>query len=140
MAVRPPPADLAPLIWTWPAGYSIARAHPSTLGSSEFDRREDADARWSTIMPGQVQGVLYGARQWAEALWWAAPAADGLYWISRQAPGRSALMLFEKRNDRPGGVTRHELFADGPPDAFLYPEGLERLYLLAARLNITILV
>lgn len=221
MAVRPPPAGLAPLIWTWPAGYSIVRAHPSTFGSSEFDRREDADARWSTTMPvGHVQGALYGAsthdaaasetvfrtvpvddrsggedrprqvplgpyeswiwstlvcgrdlalvnlddeglgalgtaraelilsgrpdypltRQWAEALWWGAPEADGLYWPSRQAPGQSALVLFEKRDDRPGGVARHELFADGPPDPFLYPEGLERLYLLATRLNITIVV
>jgi hypothetical protein len=221
LAVRPPPDSLIPLLWTWPAGQGIVRAHSSIFGSTEFDRRDDTDARWSTITPnGQVQGALYGAatqdaaasetvfhtvpvegdsqredrprqvplgpyqawvwstvtcrrdlalvnldedglvalgatraelvlssrrdypatRLWAEALWHAAPEADGLYWISRQAPGQSALMLFEKRDDRPGGVARHELFADGPPDPFFYREGLERLYQLATRLNITVVV
>jgi hypothetical protein len=197
------------------------RAHSSIFGSTEFDRREDADTRWSTIMPkGRVQGVLYGAgsleaagsetvfhtvptrdaggheerprqvflgpyeawvwsslacerelvlvdldeeglaalgttreelvvpgrtdypatRQWADALWHAAPEADGLYWPSRQALGEPAIMLFEKRDDRPGGLARRELHPDGPPDPFFYPDGLERLYLLAARLDITIVV
>ena len=197
------------------------RAHPSEFGSTEFDHREGANSRWSTIMPGgRVQGVLYGAsgqdaaasetvfhtvpapdltgrdqrprqvplgpykswvwssvacerplrlvdldegglaalgatrddlvlsgrldypvtRRWAEALWDAAPWADGLYWVSRQAPGYPALMLFERRDDRPGGVARDELFADGPPDPFYYPGGLERLYQLATRLDITLVV
>lgn len=79
-------------------------------------------------------------RQWAEALWHAAPWADGLFWISRQAPGYPAIMLFEKRDDRDGGVNRNELHADGPPDAFFYPDGLERLYQLATRLDITVVV
>jgi hypothetical protein len=221
LAVRPPRPALVPILWTWPAGYAIVRAHPSTFGSTEFDRREDADARWSTIAPrGRAQGVLYGAstheaaasetifhtvpvddgtghdsrprrvplspfeswtwstlvcardlnlvnldqdgltalgtsreelvlsgrldypvtRAWAEALWHAAPEADGLYWVPRQSPSDSALMLFEARDDRPGGVARGELFADGPPDPFFYPDGLERLFQLAARLNITVVI
>jgi hypothetical protein len=221
LGVRLPGLGLSPIFWTWPAGYGIVRAHPSTFGSTEFDRREDADARFSTIAPlGRVQGVLYGAsthdaaasetvfhtvpvddgtghdprprrvplspyeawewstlvcgrdlnlvnldqdglralgttredlvlsgrldyprtRVWGEALWHAAPEADGLYWVSRQAPNDSALVLFEARGDRPGGVARGELFADGPPDPFFYPEGLEWLFLLAARLNITLVI
>jgi hypothetical protein len=77
---------------------------------------------------------------WAEALWHAAPEADGSYWVPRQAPNHSALMLFEASDDRPGGVARSELFADSPPDPFFFPEGLERIFLLAARLNITVVI
>ncbi len=221
MAVSEPGEDLKPRLVTWEAGRSIVRAHSSTFGSTEFDRRDDANARFSSIHPaGAVQGVLYGAvdhdaaasetvfhtvpaddgttadvrprqvplgpfepwtwssitcgrhlrlveldgaglaavgsnreelilsgrhdypitRRWADALWHAAPAADGLYWISRQAPGRPALMLYEASDHRPGGVARHELFAGGPPDPSFYPDGLERLFQLAIRLNITIVV
>lgn len=219
MAVELPPLGLTPQFRLWEAGRPIIRAHPSTFGSTEFDRRPDADSRWSSIAPdGRVQGVLYGAadhhaaasetifhtvpdpdrpdadmlprqvplgpyqawvwsvlaceralrlvdlgdsglsaigatrqelilsgrrdypttRRWSEALWHVAPEADGLYWDSRQAPGRVALMLFEARDDRPGGVARSELFADGPPDPFFYPDGLERLSVLAAELDITL--
>jgi hypothetical protein len=49
-------------------------------------------------------------------------------------------VLFEKRDDRPGGVARHELYADGPPDPFFYPQGLERLYQLGDKLDITIVI
>ena len=79
-------------------------------------------------------------RAWAEALWHAAPDADGLCWESRQAPGQTAVVLFEKRDDRLGGVARHELYADGPPDPFFYPQGLERLYQLGDKLDITIVI
>lgn len=221
IAVRLPPPGLLPAFRAWPAGYSIVRTNSSIFGSTEFDRRADADARWSSISPnGLVQGVLYGAsgqdsaasetlfhtvapkdntgadrrprqiflgpyepwvwstvacgrelnlvdlgddglaglgttreelvlsgrldyartRAWAEALWHAAPDADGLYWESRQAPGQAALVLFEKRDDRPGGVARHELYADGPPDPLFYPQGLERLYQLGNKLDITIVI
>ena len=216
MAVREPGDDLHPRLTTWAAGRSIVRAHPSTFGSTEFDRRPDADSRFSTICPnGIVQGVLYGAenhhaaasetifhtvpavgadnrprqvllgpceawmwsmvacsrdlrlvdlgaeglsaigvtreglilsgrrdyaatRRWSEALWHAAPQADGLSWVSRQAPARLALMIFEARDDRPGGVARSEMFANGPPDPFFYPDGIARLADLALRLNITL--
>lgn len=77
-------------------------------------------------------------RRWSEAVWHAAPQADGLCWISRQAPGRFAVMLFEAREDRTGGVARQDLFADGPPDPFFYPGGLARLADLALRLNVTL--
>ena len=219
MVADEPRADLNPRLVIWAAGRPIVRAHPSIFGSTEFDRRCDADSRFSTIHPnGRVQGVLYGAdnqdaaasetifhtvpadrpgtpdprprqiplgpyeswmwstiacgrdlvlvdldsdglqaigtvreililsgrrdypqtRRWSEALWHAAPQADGLCWVSRQAPGRFALMLFEARDDRTGGVARHELFADGPPDPFFYPAGLDRLADLALRLNVTL--
>ncbi len=221
LVVRGPGQGLRPREHLWPAGHSIVRAHPSEFGSTEFDRREDANARFSPVRPaGLVQGVLYGAsghngaasetvfhtvpapepasperrprqvalgpykswvwsvlvcrrdlrlvdlddagltdlgttrdelvlsgrldypvtRQWSLALWHAAPWADGLLWSSRQDPGSAALMLFEKRDDRRGGVERRELSADGPPDPLFYPEGLERLYQLATRLDITIVV
>ena len=219
MAASPPGGTLIPRFTIWEAGRTIVRAHPSIFGSTEFDRRDDAEARWSTITPnGRVQGVLYGAadhdaaasetvfhtvpaasgtggdvrprrvplgpfvawvwstiacrrdltlvdldgdgltaigatredlilsgrleypvtRQWSVALWHAAPEADGFYWTSRQAPGRPAIMVLEARDDRPGGVGRDELFADGPPDPFYYPEGIARLSELAVGLNITI--
>lgn len=219
MALRAPGPDLQPRFTTWAAGRPIVRAHPSLFNSTEFDRRPDAESRFSTIQPnGVVQGVLYGAddhdaaasetvfhtvpadeselrdarprqillgpyeawmwsmiacsrdlrlvdldgdgltaigttreelilsgrreyaetRRWSEAIWRAAPDADGLRWMSRQAADRSAIMLLEAQDDRPGGVTRHELFADGPPDPFFYPDGLARLAGLALRLNITL--
>jgi hypothetical protein len=219
LAVRPPGRDLHPRLRTWAAGLPIVRAHPSIFGSTEFDRRGDADSRFSAIQPnGTVQGVLYGAedhdaagsetifhtvpadktdvpdahprqvllgpyeasmwstvacgrdlrlvdldtdglraigvtreelilsgrrdypgtRRWSEALWHAAPDADGLCWVARQAAGRFAVMLFEARDDHPGGTARHELFADGPPDPFFYPDGLTRLADLALRLDITL--
>ncbi len=47
-------------------------------------------------------------RQWSLALWHAVPWADGLLWDSRQNRGSAALMLFEKRDDRAGGVERLE--------------------------------
>ncbi len=38
------------------------RAHPSEFGSTELDRREHANARFSPILPAcRAQGVLYGA-------------------------------------------------------------------------------
>lgn len=219
MAADEPGTDLLPRITIWAAGRPIVRAHPSIFGSTEFDRRPDADSRFSTIRPnGIVQGVLYGAedqdaaasetifhtvpadrpgapdprprqvplgpyepwmwstiacgrdlvlvdldtdgldtignnrdllilsgrldyprtRRWSEVIWHAAPQADGFCWVSRQAPEKLAVMLFEARDDRTGGVARHELFADGPPDPFFYPAGLARLADLALRLNITL--
>lgn len=219
MAADEPGTDLCPRLVSWAAGRPIVRAHPSVFGSTEFDRRPDADSRFSTIHPnGIVQGVLYGAedgdaaasetifhtvpadqlespdlrprqillgpyeswmwstvacgrdlvlvdldsdglkaigtnrdllilsgrrdyprtRRWSEALWHAAPQADGFRWLSRQAPGKFAIILFEARDDRPGGVARRELFADGAPDPFFYPAGLARLADLAAQLNITL--
>jgi hypothetical protein len=79
-------------------------------------------------------------RQWAEALFADAPQADGLWWTSRQAQGRDALMLFARRRGRAGGVARRELEVRVPPVPFLAPQGIERLCAVATLLDITLLV
>lgn len=206
---------------TWAAGRPIVRAHPSEFGATEFDRRADAEARFSPLrFRGHVVPVLYGAgdaeaaasetvfhtvpareggtrelrprqvalapyvswvwstvrchrdlalvslrgeglarlgttraqlircgrqdwprtRQWAEALLAAAPHADGLWWTSRQATRRDAVMLFGRQRGRAGGVARRELEVVAPPLAFLTPAGFERLSGVAVRLDVTLVL
>jgi hypothetical protein len=68
-----PPSDerlrRSALVETWPIGTRIARAHPHEFGSAQFDQREDADSRFSTIRyGGRVLPVLYGGQDDAAAM------------------------------------------------------------------------
>jgi hypothetical protein len=77
-------------------------------------------------------------RAWAAALYQAAEAADGLWWSSRQSPPSGAVMLFDRRARRSGGVARSDLEAAGPSEPFLSDAGLNRLLDIALDLDITL--
>lgn len=56
--IGPAPGSVATT--TVGAGMPLVRAHPHTFGSSEFDARDGANARWSTIrLGGSVVPVIY---------------------------------------------------------------------------------
>jgi hypothetical protein len=132
---RPRQIPLGPYeSWMWS---TVACGHDLVLVELDSDGLEAIGTnRELLILSGRRDYPR--TRRWSEALWHAAPQADGLYWVSRQSVGKVAVMLFETRDDRPGGVARHELFADGAPDPFFYPARLARLADLASRLNITL--
>ena len=79
-------------------------------------------------------------RQSARALYGDAPYVDGLWWSSRQAPRRDAVMLFRRSRGRSGGVARSDLRVIEPPVPFLAPEGYERLSQVAKSLDVTVLI
>lgn len=70
-----------------------------------------------------------GLRGWPLALWW----------TSRQARRRDAVMLFGRRCGRSGGIARGELEVVVPSLPFLAPKGYELLCEVATRLDITVL-
>lgn len=70
-----------------------------------------------------------GLRGWPLALWWK----------SRQARRRDAVMLFGRRCGRSGGIARGELEVVVPLLPFLAPKGYELLCEVATRLDITVL-
>lgn len=78
-------------------------------------------------------------RVWAATLFADAPHADGLWWTSRQARRRDAVLLFGRRRGRSGGIARGELEVVVPPLPFLAPKGYELLCEVATRLDITVL-
>ena len=84
------------------------------------------------------RGSYPQTRAWAQALAGALPNADGLWWRSRQAPGRWAVMLFGRLRRRPGGVGPGDLTADSPTLPFATTAGLDRLDDIADGLDITV--
>lgn len=79
-------------------------------------------------------------RRWAEAAYNARPQADGLWWHSRQAEQRDALVLFGQRRGSEHGVDRKDdLEILQPPVPMLGTEGLERLAQVANDLDIDLL-
>ena len=122
--------------WVWS---TLACSRELTLVDLDTEGLAALGVTWENLIgSGRLHYPM--TRRWAEALWRAAPSADGLVWRSRQAPDQEALVLFEKLPRRPGGLRREELFSDGPPDPFFYPQGLERLFALAAELDVTIVL
>ena len=77
-------------------------------------------------------------RAWAQSLAAAVPEADGMWWESRQSPGRWAVILFGPLTGRGGGVAQGELTADGPALPFRSAAGLARLDEIADSLEITV--
>lgn len=85
------------------------------------------------------RGTYPQTRAWAQALAAALPEVDGLWWESRQAPGRSAVVLFGAlRGHRPGGVRPADLTADGPALPFALAGGLARLDEIADKFDVTV--
>jgi hypothetical protein len=77
-------------------------------------------------------------REWSLALREALPDGDGLWWHSRQDPGRWAVMLFGAHPSFPGGIRSGDLTADTPVLAFATPAGLQRLDTIALDYDITV--
>jgi hypothetical protein len=77
-------------------------------------------------------------RSWATAVAAALPDIDGMWWQSRQAPDRWAVVLFGHIRRRPGGVRSTDVTADSPAVPFLWPPGTARLDLIADALDITV--
>lgn len=76
-------------------------------------------------------------RTWAAALAAAPLDVDGLWWRSRQAPARWAVVLFGRLPRRAGGIRTGDLAADGPAVPFS-SAGLDRLDQIADELDITV--
>lgn len=85
------------------------------------------------------RGTYPQTRAWGQALAAALPEVDGLWWESRQAPDRWAVVLFgQLRGHQPGGVRPADLTPDGPALPFALAEGLARLEEIADRLGVTV--
>ncbi len=84
------------------------------------------------------RGTYPQTRAWAQALAAALPEVDGLWWESRQAPGRWAVVLFGQIRRRSGGIRPADLTADGPALPFASAAGLGRLDEIADDLDITV--
>jgi RES domain len=83
--------------------------------------------------------LTYSAtRAWSLALRETLPAVDGLWWHSRQDPGRWALMFFGVHPSFSGGIRTGDLTADTPVLPFASPTGLERLDTIALDYDITV--
>jgi hypothetical protein len=135
--VRPRQVALAPYVsWVWS---TIACRRDLNLASL----RGGGLARLGVTRP---QLILSGradwpnTRLWAQAVYRDAPHVDGLWWTSRQAARRDAIVLFARRRGRTGGVGRPELDVAVPPVPFLAPVGFERLCEVAVQLDITLLL
>lgn len=83
--------------------------------------------------------ATYGfTRQWAEAIAAAVGRADGMWWYSRQAPDRWAVVLFQKVPGRSGGLRPGDLAGVGPALPFALPAGTEPLDEIALRFGTTV--
>lgn len=135
--VRPRQVALASYVsWVWS---TIACRRDLALVSLRGDGLSRLGvARSQLILGGRGDWPI--TRRWAQALYGDAPHADGLWWTSRQAARRDAVMLFGRRQDRAGGVSRADLEVVVPPVPFLAPEGFERLCEVATRLDLTLLL
>lgn len=115
-------------------GRATARTHPRQLAGKGLAalglRREDL------VLTDRRAYPL--TQQWAAALYRQAGDADGLWWTSRQAPSGAAVMLFERRRGRYGGVRRSELRCEVAAEPFLSDHGLERLLRIAEQLDVTV--
>jgi hypothetical protein len=91
--LRPRQVALAPYVsWVWS---TVACRRDLTLVSLRGAGLVRLGVtRAQLILGGRT--VWPTTRQWAEALFADAPQADGLWWTSRQAQGRDALMLFAR--------------------------------------------
>ncbi len=135
--LRPRQVAWAPYIsWMWS---TIACRRDLTLVSLRGDGLVRLGVTRSQLVLGGRRDWPI-TRLWAEALYGGAPHADGLWWTSRQAARRDAVLLFGRRRDRAGGVRRSELQVVVRPVPFLGPEGFERLCEVAIRLDITLLL
>lgn len=135
--VRPRQVALAPYVsWVWS---TFACRRDLTLVSLRGDGLSRIGVERSQLILGG-RGDWPMTRLWAHALSGDAPYADGLWWTSRQAVRRDAVMLFGRRRGRAGGVTRGDLHVVVRPAPFLAPEGFERLCEVATRLDITLLL
>jgi hypothetical protein len=81
---------------------------------------------------------LRGPRAWSLALREALPEVDGLWWNSRQDPGRWAVMFFGAHPSFSGGIRAGDLTADAPVLPFAAPAGLQRLDTIALDFDITV--
>lgn len=135
--VRPRQVTLGPYVsWVWS---SIASRRDLTLVSMRGHALDQlGSSRSQLILSGRASWPI--TRQWSRALYGDAPDADGLWWSSRQAPRRDAIMLFGRRRGRSGGVARSVLEVVEPPVPFLAPQGYERLAEVANGLDITVLI
>lgn len=77
-------------------------------------------------------------RLWGEAIAAAVGRVDGLWWYSRQAPDRWAVVLFEKVAGRSGGLRPGDLAGHGPALPFALPAGTERLDQIALSFGTTV--
>ncbi|MHB8219678.1 MAG: RES family NAD+ phosphorylase [Acidimicrobiales bacterium] len=81
----------------------------------------------------------YPATQaWALAISSAAPEVDGMWWYSRQDPGRWAVVLFAKLPRRAGGLRANDLRGTGPVLPFATSDGLELLDSIGLDFGITV--
>jgi len=77
-------------------------------------------------------------RAWGEAIATAVGRADGMWWYSRQAPDRWAVVLFQKAPGRSGGLRPGDLVDVGPALPFALPAGTEQLDEIALRFDTTV--
>lgn len=135
--VRPRQVAQAPYVsWVWS---TVACRRDLTLVSLRGDGLARLGiTRTRLLLSGR--GGWPTTQRWAEALYGDAPHADGLWWRSRQAARRDAVMLFGRRRERAGGVARSELAVVAPPVPFLAPEGFERLCEVATHLDVTLVL
>lgn len=108
---------------------ALVRLAGAGLGSLGVTRAE---------MIGGGRGTYPETRTWAQALAAALPEVDGLWWESRQAPGRWAVVLFGHIRRRNGGMRTADLTADSPALPFASAAGLVRLDEIADGLDITV--
>lgn len=136
--LAPPTGTLHPELVVWPAGRPIVRAHPSEFGATEFDRRENADGRFSPIRVGHgIVPVLYGAGDAeaaaSETIFPNVPAPEGrtrevrprqvalaphVSWVWSTVACRRELTLVSLRGDGLAavGLTRSQLILGGRGD------------------------
>ena len=96
------------------------------IGSSREDLIEGARATYAFT------------RQRGEAIAAAVGRADGMWWYSRQAPDRWAVVLFQKVPGRSGGLRPGDLVGVGPALPFALPMGTEQLDEVALRFDTTV--
>jgi len=96
------------------------------IGSSRADLLDGSRATYAVT------------RLWSEAIAAAVGRADGMWWYSRQAPDRWAVVLFEKVGGRSGGLRPGDLIGHGPALPFAFPAGTERLDQIAVGFGTTV--
>lgn len=102
---------------------------------------DDGLSRIGTDRRDLIEGgrPTYPATQlWASAIASAVNDADGIWWFSRQAPDRWAIILFESIRGRAGGLARSELVGSGPALPFTSNLGLSQLDEIAESMDITV--
>jgi len=98
------------------------------------DALNDLDLTRAALVESPA-GAYPETAAWASALFHCPAKPDGLVWNSRQEPETVALVLFAR-----GRVDRRDLEVVDPPEPLALGRGLDRVYGVAERLDLTIIM